>query len=199
MDETPQYPWMLWIDGVGGIWLSFSDEVILGSGGHAAANYIPFMGDLLPEHARIRRDSDWYVLAPSGPVRLNRKPVHTPQVLAEGDEVQLGETVRLRFRCPHPLSHSLRIEPFGGSTTWPRSHAVVLMDRWCMLGPRGCAHVVVPMWTAEVVLLRFPNGLRLRFPRKFAVNGQVWAEDRPLNPPCRVEGPGFSFFAEPLV
>lgn len=198
MDEPEPGSWMIWIDGVGGIWICFSDQVTLGSSKPAARDYVPLLGDLLPEHAKILRDGDWYLVVPVGPARLNGRPLYDSQVLAPGDRLELGQAVCLEVCYPNPLSHSLRIQPVGSTTTWPRSQAILLIDRWFMLGPRESAHVVVPNWSTEVVLVRQHGGLCLRTPREFVINGRKGTSDTPLQPPCRVTGPGFSFFAEPV-
>ena len=63
---------------------------------------IPIMGDLSRQHARVRRE-DGYVIEPLQTVRVNGRLIRVVTNLSDGDEIELGESVRLRFRQPHAL------------------------------------------------------------------------------------------------
>ena len=62
-------PFMLWIDSVGGYWVCLADELIIGQPGRAD---IPILADISSRHARIRRDSEGYLIDALRDVRVAR-------------------------------------------------------------------------------------------------------------------------------
>ena len=79
---------------------------------------VPIQADIRRRHVSIRREGEGYVLDPlaareaipgnaaarQGRVRIDGKDIKTPALLNDGDEFELGEGVRVRFRKPHALS-----------------------------------------------------------------------------------------------
>ena len=100
---------MLWIDAVGGYWLCLGDQITLGrpdSAGHGRRG----------DPGRPRRPA-----RPRPPrrrgihrggladVHVNERPVGRLGRLGDGSRIGLGESVRMLFRQPHPLSPTARL------------------------------------------------------------------------------------------
>ena len=76
---------------------------------------------------------------------------------------------------------------------------ILLMAETLLLGPGPAAHVVVPELERPVVLYRHKDGLGVRYPGAFRVNGAA-AQDREALPPhAAVSGPELSFAVEPAT
>lgn len=191
-------PWMVWIDGFGGVWLSFAPQVTLGSVLHGQPHHVGLMADLLPRHASIMREGDWYILVAHGPVRVNDRPINGYHVIGRNDVAELGPRVRLQFRWPQPISNSVRLEIVSSHRTLPPAKALVLVDRVCLIGPTRDCHAVVPHWSSQVAFFSRDGQLWVHGPEDLLVSGSGAARSAPLQPPCRVVGRDFSFFIEPL-
>lgn len=186
----------LWIDAVGGFLVCLSDEVELGQALPGATVDIPVFGNLSHVHARIRRDGEGYVIQPEGLVLLEGRELTGPSFLAEGDEIQLGECVRFRFRRPHALSASARLEPLSGHRTQPPSDAVLLMAESCVLGPKLHNHVVCRDWDDDVILYRQNDRIHCRTSRDIEIDGQLHDGEGPLAANSHVCGEDFSLSVE---
>ncbi len=92
---------LLWIDGVGGYLVCLGDEVVLGQSSPEYSLDIPIQADLSRRHARINRRGDGYVIEPLHMTRLNGQVIRGQTLLSDGDEIELAQGVRLRFRQPH--------------------------------------------------------------------------------------------------
>ena len=60
----------------------------------------------------------------------------------------------LRYRLPHPLSTTARLELASRHRTQPWADGVLLMGNSCVLGPNLRNHVVCRDWSEDVVLYR---------------------------------------------
>jgi hypothetical protein len=167
---------LLWVDAVGGYLVCLADEVTLGQAVPGAKVDIPIFGNLMHQHARVRRDGEGYVLLPEGDVRIEGRKLEGPSFLADGDEIQLGEAVRLRFRRPHALSASARLEPLSGHRTQPPADGILLMAHSCVLGPKLNSHVVCRDWRKEVVLFREDGKTHIRYGDEIEIDGQLHAD-----------------------
>ncbi|MBS0210295.1 MAG: FHA domain-containing protein [Planctomycetes bacterium] len=186
----------LWIDGVGGYLVCLGDELSIGQPVAGAPVDIPLLGDLSRRHATLVRDGDGYLLRPIRAARVMERDGAGESILADGQTIELSGQVRLRFRRPHPLSHSARLEFQSGHGTQPRSDAVLLWADTLVLGPTASAHVVCPGWPREVVLYRQGEQLMCHAPGEFTVDGQACRDRAALGATSRVSGPGFSFAFE---
>lgn len=183
---------MLWVDGVGGYLVCLQDSVCLGLATPGNVVEIPIMGDLSRQHARLRRE-DGYVIEPLQSVRVNGRLIHGSTNLSDGDEIELGESVRLRFRQPHALSATARLEFLSRHRTEPSASGILLMAESCVLGPKWQDHVVCREWAHDVVLFRRNERLFCRALEPLEINGRRCEGQTPVAPGAHVEGSDFSF------
>jgi hypothetical protein len=188
---------MLWIDAVGGYLVCLGEEIIIGQAVPGGASDVPIQADISRRHAKIVRHKEGYVLEPlSGRTAIRGKPVTEPKLLADGDELLLGEAVQLRFRKPHVLSSSARLEMTSVHRTQPFADAVVLMAESCVLGPKSQNHVVCRDWASDVVLYRSDDKLMCRSLDALEINGNLVSGRGELRPGCHVVGSDFSLSVE---
>jgi hypothetical protein len=130
-------------------------------------------------------------------VRLNGRLI-SQSWLADGSHIELGETVKLTFRQPHPLSATARLEFASRHRTQPSSDGVLLLADSCVLGPKSHSHVVCRNWPQEVILFRHEEKLFCRAPGRFEIDGAVHRDRGQLRRDSRVTGEGFAFSLEPM-
>lgn len=189
---------VLWVDGVGGYLVCLADEVVIGQATDGNGVDIPILGDLSRRHVRIRREGEGYVLEPLHAVRVAGKPVQTKTMLADGDEIELGEGIRMRFRRPHTLSGSARLDLLSRHRTQPWADGVLLMAESCVLGPRWQNHVVCRDWSGDVVLYRQDGELYCRAMDSIEIDGALCDGRGRLDVNSHVVGSDFSMSLEEL-
>jgi hypothetical protein len=148
---------MLWIDGVGGYLVCWGERVVLGqpvSGAGSSGPEIGIWGDLSRQHAAIHRVGEGYTLEPLRTTRVEGRSITETTLLADGQTIQLGESVRLNFRQPHPWSRSARLELASHHRPQPAADGVLLAAEVLILGAGPHCHVVCPGWQQEVLLVR---------------------------------------------
>lgn len=166
---------MLWIDGVGGYLVCWGERVVLGQPWHGLPAREPqaekitgkmpvsrmengpeigIWGDLSRSHAAITRVGDGYTLEPLRTTRVDGRSLTETALLADGQVIQLGESVRLNFRQPHPWSRSARLELASHHRPQPAADGVLLAAEVLILGSGPHCHVVCPGWKHEVLLVR---------------------------------------------
>ena len=168
---------VLWVDAVGGYLVCLSDEVVIGQSVPASGIAVPIKADLSRRHAKVKRRGDGYVLEPLAKTRIGGQQVCDVTLLNDGDEIELGEGVKLRFRQPHALSATARLEWISRHKTHPTADAVLLMAESCVLGPHWQNHVVCRQWSADVVLFRQKEELFCRAGDSISVDGE-WHEGK---------------------
>jgi hypothetical protein len=190
----------MWIDAVGGFLVCLADDVMLGQAVPGHRPDIPIFGDLSRRHAWIRRRGEGYVIEPIGRVRLGGHEATSRKSLADGDEIELGARVLLRFRQPHPLSGTARLEFLSHHGTQPSADAVLLMADSCVLGPKTHNHVVCRNWSHDVVLYRSGLGqLFCRADEGVVIDGKPFASGHgPLCDDSRVTGRDFALSLESI-
>ena len=119
-----------------------------------------------------------------------------PALLSDGDEFMLGEGVKLRFRKPHVLSSSARLEMLSPHRTLPYADAVILMAESCVLGPKWQNHVVCREWTGDVVLYRTDDKIMCRAMESIEIDGKLHDGRGPVRPGSHVLGTDFSLSLE---
>lgn len=189
---------VLWVDGVGGYLVCLADEVVIGQSADGNGVDIPILGDLSRRHVRIRREGEGYVLEPLHAVRVAGRPVQTKTMLQDGDEIELGEGIRLRFRRPHTLSGSARLDFISRHRTQPWADGVLLMAESCVLGPRWQNHVVCRDWSGDVVLYRQDDELYCRAMDSIEIDGALCDGRGRLDVNSHVVGSDFSMSLEEL-
>lgn len=156
---------LLWIDRVGCWMLMLKPEVTIGgAGGGGELADIPLLAQLSRKHATVTREGECYILKAHAPVSIGGKQIHDRIDLHDGYELQLGPSVRVRFRLPTVMSGSARLEIVSDHRPKHAVDGIVLMEETCLLGPHGDNHVICPAWTNNVVLYR--------------KGGQVWCKSR---------------------
>lgn len=189
---------LLWVDAVGGYWVCLGDEVVLGQPDVSGRVDVPILGDLSGRHARIRRDSEGYMIEALRETRVNGHRAQQAALLSDGAKIQLGDTVRLLFRRPLALSATARLDFLSRHRTHPSSDAVLLMADVCVLGPKPTSHVVCRDWPCEVMLYRQEGELYCRAEATFEIDGLKHRQRGLIHRNARVVGEGFSFSLEAI-
>ncbi len=194
----------IWIDGVGCFWLSQSDRVTIGGPGMPSAKSddsretadLAILSDLKRRHATIVRTGEGYLLEAHGPVRVAGREVHDRVALSDGAMIELGRSVRLRFRQPSALSLSARLDFVSDHRPTQTVDAVVLLADTCLLGPTDDNHVVCPDWSGQVLLVRQGEELWCRSRQVLTVNGHRLGSGRRLQSGDIVSGDDSRFRIE---
>jgi hypothetical protein len=189
---------LLWIDGVGGYLVCLGDEVVLGQSSPEYSLDIPIQADLSRRHAQIARRGDGYVIEPLHMTRLNGQVIRGKTLLSDGDEIELAQGVRLRFRQPHALSASARLDFLSHHRTQPKADGVLLMAESCVLGPKWQNHVVCRDWQGDVVLYRRDGELCCRAMDAIEIDGRLCDGRGQLHRNSHVSGSDFSMSLEEL-
>ena len=197
--SQPQEPrYTLWVDGVGGYLVCLSDEITLGQARPGTTVDVPIMADLSRKHAVIRRGGEGYWVEPLHLVRVNGRAAQAKTMLNDGDELELGSGVRIRFRRPHALSASARLEFISPHRTQPSADGVLLMAESCVLGPNWRNHVVCRDWSGDVVLYRHEDNLHCRAMESIEIDGELCDGRGRLTGNSHVVGSDFSMSLEEL-
>jgi hypothetical protein len=196
--QTRRAPrFMLWIDAVGGYLVCLGDEIVIGQAAAGAKVDVPIQADISRKHARLVRHREGYILEPlGGKVVLDGKTLTEPALLSDGDEFVLGEGVKLRFRKPHVLSSSARLELISPHRTLPFADAVVLMGESCVLGPQWQNHVICRDWGGDVVLYRSEDKIMCRAMQSIEIDGKLHDGRGAVRPGSHVLGTDFSLTLE---
>ncbi len=195
--DKPSPRFMLWIDAVGGYLVCLGGEIVVGQAHPGARVDVPIQADIHRRHVKVRREGEGYVIEPLAPnVTLEDKPLTGPALLSDGDEIVLNGAVRLRFRKPHVLSASARLEILSGHRTQPFADGVLLMAESCVLGPKWQNHVVCRDWGGDVVLYRQDERIFCRAMESIEIDGKLHDGRGPVKPGSQVLGTDFSMTLE---
>jgi hypothetical protein len=197
-NENPQRG-LLWVDAVGGFLVCLDDYVVLGQPSPAERIAIPILADLSRRHAAIRRDAGAYVLEPLQQTMIDSRAITGPHVLSDGELIQLGDNVRLRFFRPHALSATAKLTIESHHKCQPSADAVLLMADSCVLGPNRHCHIRCRDWRHDVVVYRHDNRLMCRAEEPLAVDGAPAGAESEIASGVRVEGEEFSFTWETIA
>ncbi len=197
-DAATDARFLLWVDGVGGFLVCPMAECRLGQAVPGNVVEVPLLADVSRSHAAIVRDGEGYLLRPQGDTTLHGATIIRPAWLGDGAEIGLGRSLRMRFRRPHPLSATARLEMISHHQTRPTTSAVLLAAETCVLGPGGNSHVVCPDWPAEVVLVRRTDGWSACAAGSLEIDGRQCFQEGRLTLASRVAGEQFSFALEAI-
>lgn len=189
---------LLWVDAVGGFFVCLGGEVRLGQATPDAAIDLPMLADLSRHHATFRRDEEGYTIEPVRDVKLNHERITSTSWINDGSLLEMGPALKLRFRRPHPLSATARLDFVSHHRTQPSSSAVLLMADTLILGPESNNHVVCRGWPHDVILHRQHGGLFCTSSTPIEVDGRRYESRAPLEHNSRVVGEGFSFSLEEI-
>lgn len=187
---------ILWIDGVGGFLLVDRDEVVVGQAVPGSPVDVAIVGDLSRQAAALRRSAGDYLLQPLQATQLGGRSVDRPQLLRDGDQIQFGGSVKLRFSKPSPLSASARLDLASFHRFKPSVDAVLLLADSCILGPSRGSHVVCPGWTSELLLVRQADAWHFRTTQELDANGRKMTGQIPMVAGMRLRGEEFSLSIE---
>ena len=178
----------IWIDGVGCFWLSQLDRFTIGGPGAPSAKAddlretadLALLSDLKRRHATIVRTGEGYLLESHGPARVAGREVHDRVALNDGATIELGRSVRLRFRQPSALSLSARLDFMSDHRPTQSVDGVVLLADTCLLGQGDENHIDCPDWVGQVLLVRQGTELWCRSRQALTVNGHRLGNGRRL-------------------
>ena len=191
---------LLWVDAVGGYLVCMKNEIAIGQPVSSGTSPdVPILADLSRRHAVVRREGEAYTIEALRSVRVNGKAVQGRAALLEGSMIDLGSGVQLRFRQPHPLSATARLDFVSPHRTKPSTSAVLLMADACILGSAATSHVPTPNWKHEVVLFRQAEELGCRTSATVRIDGVTNQGRAKLRSRSRVEGTEFAFSLEPIL
>ncbi|RIK81028.1 MAG: hypothetical protein DCC68_09815 [Planctomycetota bacterium] len=188
-----------WVDAVGGYLICLGEQVILGQPAAGGGADVPILADLSRRHAAIRRDGEAYTLVPLQSTKLDGRVLEKPAPLVDGNEIELGDGVRLRFRRPHPLSATAVLDFVSQHRTKPKVDAVVLMAQTCVFSPRQACHVRCRNWTDDLILYREGKNLGCRTNSTVIIDDQRYEHRGPLGPGSRIQGAEFAITLEELA
>ncbi len=176
-----------WIDAVGGYLICLGDEVVLGQPTPSTHVDIPILADLSRRHAVIRRDGEAYVVTPLHSVLVDGVKLTGPMVLRDRALLELGESVKLRFRKPHALSATAVLTLESDHKTCPAVDAIVLMSDSCILGSRSHSHICCRHWSSELVLMRRAEQLMFRSNIPLKLDGKSCGLQTEIPDNCHLE------------
>ncbi len=188
---------LLWVDAVGGYLVCQDPVVEIGQASPSNQVHVPIIADLSRHHARLRREGESYMLEPQSEVIVNGVPRTEPWLLSDNDLLEFG-AVRLRFRQPHALSATARLDMESRHRTQPSADGVLLFAESCVLGPGAGNHIVCRDWDTDVVLFRKDDKLMCRSMKPVEVDGNVCESRAELTLNSRICGEDFSMSLEPL-
>lgn len=202
--------YVAWIDGVGA-WLILTGSSI--SLGRVNGNVSPLIktsstepeadialvANLSRSHASIQRIDENYVLSPKSSVQIQSRRISDDTLLPDSCEITLGDSVRLSFSIPTPLSATAKMT--FASEHRPRTSVdgVILMAETCLLGPSASDHILCRNWSESVVLVQTPSGLVAKSKQELQIGGCKTGASDVVSGGEVVSGDDFRFRLEPLV
>ncbi len=189
---------LLWVDAVGGFLVCRGKEIVLGQPSTEGHADVPILADVSRRHAVIRRDAGGYTIEPVHTVSIDGRRVTGIALLGDGNEIELGSGVRLRFRRPHALSTTACLEFVSHHKTDPPVDAVLLMAESCVLGPNRHSHIYCGHWQHDVILHGQSDSLRCHTLGTFQVDGHAYDAQAPVTYDSQIEGDDFSLRLEAI-
>ncbi len=178
-----------WIDGVGCFWISLKDRLTIGGPSSPSATAddsrgssdIAILSDLKRQHATIVLSGEGYLLESNGSVRVAGRDVVDRAALSDGTIIELGRSVRLRFRLPSALSLSARLDFVSDHRPAQAVDGIVLLADTCLLGPTDENHIVCSDWPGQVLLVRQGDELLCRSRMDLSINGHRVSRGKKLS------------------
>ena len=193
---APPKRYHLWIDGIGGFLVCLAPRVSLGQASAEGGVDVPLLADVSRFHAAIVRDNEGYLVESARPLQVNGNSTQKT-TLNPGDRLTLGAGCQLIFHRPVPLSATAKLDMQCGQRLPLSLDGVLLMAETLIIGPGPQAHVIHPDMTKPIVLYRQKDGLGVRAPGEFKVNGRMVKDKESLPNTATVSGPDFNFALEP--
>jgi hypothetical protein len=144
----------------------------------------------------VARQGEGYLVRPQGPTWVGSRQISEPRLLTDGDELRLGSSFLLRFRQPHPLSATARLDFLSFHRTQPPADGILLMANSCVLGPAVQNHVVCRHWKHDVVLVRQGQALACHSGQPLEVDGVARDRRASVSLNSRIQGEDFCLSLE---
>ena len=186
----PSQRFLLWIDGVGGYLVCLGNRVTFGQATPDGYVDVPLVADVSRLHATLTRDNGGYVLEAMRPVQVNGQPAEKA-LLRPGDRVTLGTSCQLQFRQPVPVERHGPARPGERPPPAAGGGRRAADGRHAGARARPQVHVAVPDLKQPVVLFRHKDGLGVRCPGAFLIDGQRCQERGLLRPTSTRHRRGF--------
>ena len=190
----------LWIDGVGSYLVCLGDQVTIGSPAGTTRDQpeIAIWSNLSRNHARLVRRGEFWVLEPLGVTQVDGCSIAKPVVLQDGNLLELGQGVELRFRLPSRLSGTARIEFISRHRVQSAVDGVILLAETCVMEDTGEAHIPFPAGAGRVLLMKRAGVVWCRSARQIEVNGVSCGTDVACAVGAVYSGDGWRFRWEGL-
>ena len=197
-NSTKLADFIIWVDGVGGFLICCGLQNKIGQAIPDSDVTVPLRGDLDRIHARIETVEDRHLLHSVGTVSVDGYRLREPAVLIHGQTIQLGDTVAIGYRKPHPLSSTAVLDFVSRHRTFPWSDAALIAGDSIVLGNQSRNHIVCPRWKHELILFRRRNEWFCKTKATAFLDGSALTADSALQDKSRVEGDDFSFSIEAI-
>lgn len=179
----------LWVDGVGAFLLCPGNQVVIGgpAGSDGKRAEVSLLSNLSRHHARLIRSGEVWLLEPLGPVFVDSRPVVKHFLLNDGNRLQLGSSVGLRFCLPSPLSGTARLDFVSSHRPQPEVDGVILFAETCVIGSGMDAHIrfastdKVPQRDGAI-LIRRGGGIWCKSAEPIEVDGVAAGPEVPCEP-----------------
>ena len=192
---------LIWVDGVGGYLVCTKPINFIGQAIEGSLVSIPLQADVRQRHARLETIAGQHVIQPLGPVAIDGREVPVDESIAirTGQQISLGNKVRLAYRQDHPLSKTARLDFVSRHRTLPWSDGVVLAAQSIILGPNPNNHIFCPSWKSDLVLFRRNDTWFAKCKLEFCVDQQALASESEIQFDSRLFGDNFSLKLEPVI
>lgn len=201
--------YVAWIDGVGA-WLILTDAQV--SIGRVNGNLSPLVkptsreqeadialiASLSRNHATIERLGEDYILKATSRVTVSNQQVTGETVLPDRCEMVLGDSVKLGFSVPTPLSATAKLTIASEHRPRTTVDGVILMAETCLLGPQASDHILCPGWSETVVLVQTSTGILLKSKQEVQIGDHKGEGPDVVSNGQVVSGDDFRFRLEPL-
>jgi hypothetical protein len=167
--EPLEQAFLLSVDDAGAYLVSLREELSLGH--LRGASDLPFLADVAPKHAVLRRASGfaagptWSIEPIAGEcVRVGGQRATERRDLAPGDEVELARNLAFRFELPDPASETALLELLAGAECLGAAHVILFAEGnggRLGIGAGRERHVRVPREGLELELVRRAGRLYL--------------------------------------
>ena len=189
--------YLLWIDGVGAYLVCLAQRVTIGGHRPDGQNAdLPLMSNLNRQHATLIRGTEGYVLESHGPVKVSGRPVQEKLFLTGDRELELGSSVKVRFRLPSVLSMTATLDFVSDRRPSHTIDGVILMEDNLLIGPSRDNHIRCPNWSEAVLLYRRGEQLWCKARGDVFVDQSLARSGSPLRPGQIVQGKDLRFRLE---
>jgi hypothetical protein len=171
----------LWLDGVGAFLLCFDNQVRIGGLGNERESRaeISLMSNLSRHHARLIRSGEVWLLEPLGPTAVDGRPVVKHRLLNDGNQIQLGSSVKLRFQLPSALTGTARLNFESSHRPNPSLVGIILVAGTCIIGPGLDSHITSRPESERVLLTQRSTGFWCQADGGVSVDGVDFGTESP--------------------